>query len=176
MHVHRPHGGGNRWVRIPDASPTAIRLSVRASGAANTAIGLALGVLLGSVANRAVRGRDRAALSLGPDEWLVLAPASDNNLADRAIAAAAQNASVVDVSDRFVDIEVTGPRAAWRLNGFCALDLAPHTFPVGMCTRTLFGKVEVVLWRTASTAFHLEVARSLAPYVQQCLFEVGDMD
>ena len=176
LNAHMPHGGGNTAFTIPDAVPSAIRLIVRAAPAATTAIGLALGVLLGSVPNRAVRGRDRSALWLGPDEWLVLAPASDSTLAERAIAAAVQTASVVDVSDRFIDIEVTGPHAAWRLNRFCALDLAPHAFPVGMCTRTLFGKVEVVLWRTASTAFHLEVARSLAPYVRLCLSEIDDLD
>ena len=152
------------------AAPTTARLIVRAPATGTTSVGLALGVLLGSVPNRAVRARDRAALWLGPDEWLVLAPASDTGLAGRAIAAA-HGASVVDVSDRFETIEVTGPHAAWWINGFCALDLAPHTFPVGMCTRTLFGKVEIVLWRTATTVFHIEVARSLAPYLRQCLDE-----
>jgi sarcosine oxidase subunit alpha len=150
------------------ATPATTRLIVRASPAATTAIGLALGVLLGSVPNRAVRARDRAALWLGPDEWLVLAPGSDAGLADRAIAAA-RGASAVDVTDRFETIEVAGPDAAWRLNGFCALDLAPHTFPVGMCTRTLFGKAEIVLWRTATETFQIEVARSLAPYARLCL-------
>ena len=160
----------------PDVSLAALqpftRLIVRASAAAATAVGLVLSVLLGSVPNRVVRGRDRAALWLGPDEWLVVAPNSDAGLADRAIAATTNRpASVVDVSDRFVGIEIAGPRAAWCLNGFCALDLAPHTFPVGMCTRTLLGKAEVVLWRTAPTSFHIEVARSLAAYVWQCLEE-----
>ncbi len=171
LNAHMPRIGPAVTYGPPDAPPSATRLIVRASPAATTAIGLALGVLLGSVPNRAVRGRDRAALWLGPDEWLVLAPASDSNLAERSIAAAERNASVVDVSDRFETIAVSGPQAAWFLNGFCALDLAPHTFPVGMCTRTLFGKVEIVLWRTAATAFHLETARSLAPYVRQCLEE-----
>ena len=90
----------------------------------------------------------------------------------RATAAAGDRpASIVDVSHRTIGIEISGSRAAWCLNGFCALDLAPHTFPVGMCTRTLFGKAEIVLWRTASTIFHIEVARSFAPYVWQCLEE-----
>ena len=148
------------------------RLNIRSTPAATTQIGLALSVLLGSVPNRAVRGRDRAALWLGPDEWLVIAPESDTALAERAMAAA-KDASVVDVSDRFVGIEIAGPRAAWCLNGFCALDLAPHMFPVGMCTRTLFGKAEIVLWRTATDTFHLEVGRSFAPYVWRCLEEAG---
>ena len=164
VHLPLPVVGNSPPPAVLASAPT--RLAVRAPVEATSAIGLALGVLLGSVPNRAVRGRDRAALWLGPDEWLVLAP---YGLAGAI--AAARNASVVDVSDRFVTIEVTGPHAAWWLNGYCALDLAPHMFPVGMCTRTLFGKAEIVLWRTATTAFQIEVARSLASYARQCLAE-----
>jgi sarcosine oxidase subunit gamma len=40
-----------------------------------------------------------------------------------------------------------------------------------MCTRTLFGKAEIVLWRTAPDAFHIEVWRSFARYVLDCLGE-----
>ena len=80
-------------------------------------------------------------------------------------------ASVVDVSHRTVSIELAGPRAVWCLNAFCALDLDQHVFPIGFCTRTLLGKAEIVLWRTESDAFHIEVARSFAPYVRGCLEE-----
>ena len=175
----------------PDARLSALasftRLNVRAGTSTATVLGLALSVMLGSVPNRAARGRDRAALWLGPDEWLVLAPRTETTPGEttpgkttlgeitpmaRATAAAGDRpASIVDVSHRTIGIEISGSRAAWCLNGFCALDLAPHTFPVGMCTRTLFGKAEIVLWRTASTIFHIEVARSFAPYVWQCLEE-----
>ena len=46
-------------------------------------------------------------------------------------------------------------------------------FPVGMCTRTVLGKAEVVLWRTDAQAFRLEVWRSFAPYVAQFLGEAS---
>ncbi|MGE0418816.1 MAG: sarcosine oxidase subunit alpha family protein [Acetobacteraceae bacterium] len=148
------------------------RLAIGAQGAAATAIGLAAGVLLGSVPCRTVVGRERAALWVGPDEWLVLAPESETGLVARAIDAATEHeASVVDVSHRHASIEIAGPRAAWCLNGFCALDLDLAAFPVGMCTRTLLGKAEIVLWRLGTETFHLEVARSFAPYVWQCLEE-----
>ena len=44
-------------------------------------------------------------------------------------------------------------------------------FPVGMCTRTLFGKAEIVLWRMRADAWRIEVWRSFAPYVLGCLEE-----
>jgi sarcosine oxidase subunit alpha len=170
-------------VTVPVARPSGLvqltvlaatrRLSVRAGSAAGTAIGLALGVLLPTVPCRSVIARDRAALWLGPDEWLILAPESASDLAAVATRAAGDHpASVVDVSHRSRTLEITGPRAVWCLNGFCALDLDIHAFPVGMCTRTVFGKAEVVLWRIAPEVFHLAAGRSFAAYVWGCLEEV----
>ncbi len=154
-------------VRVRQAEP-AIRLMVRADTAAAATIGMAIGVLLGTAPCRAVIVRDRTALWLGPDEWLVLAPETESALTQQALAALG---SVVDVTHAYVGIEVSGPRAAWCINAFNALDLDPHVFPVGACTRTLFGKVEIVLWRAEAELFRIEVARSHAPYVWQCLEE-----
>lgn len=116
--------------------------------------------------NRAVVAGGVASLRLGPDEWLILAPDAGPIFA----AASDHAAAVVDVSHRQVAIEIAGPRAAEVLNGHCALDLGA-AFPPGMCTRTLLGKAEIVLWRTGADEFHLEVGRSFAPYVWQCLEE-----
>ena len=165
--IARPSGA----VRLTALAPTT-RVSVRAVPAAGTAIGLALGVLLPTVPCRAIISRDRAALWLGPDEWLIVAPETASDLA-AAISKASSGhpASVVDVSDRSRVLEIAGPRAAWCLNGFCALDLDIRAFPVGMCTRTLLGSAEITLWRIAPEVFHLDVARSLTPYVWTCLEE-----
>jgi sarcosine oxidase, subunit gamma len=42
-----------------------------------------------------------------------------------------------------------------------------------MCTRTVFGKAEIVLWRPAEQSFRLEVWRSFSPYVAHLLHEVA---
>jgi len=158
-------------VQLIALAPTT-RLSVRAGSAAATAIGLALGVLLPTVPCRSVIARDRAALWLGPDEWLIVAPETVRDLAVQATrAVGSQAASIVDVSHRSRTLEITGNRAAWCLNGFCALDLDQQAFPVGMCTRTLLGRAEVVLWRIAPEVFHVDVPRSFVPYVWACLEE-----
>jgi heterotetrameric sarcosine oxidase gamma subunit len=103
---------------------------------------------------------------------LIVAPETESGLAAQAVRAAGDHpASIVDVSHRSRTLEITGPRAAWCLNAFCALDLDARAFPVGMCTRTLLGKAEVVLWRIAPEVFHLDVARSFVPYVWACLEE-----
>lgn len=156
-------------VRLTVLAPTT-RLAIRAGGPAATGIGLASGVLLPTVPNRSVIARDRAALWLGPDEWLIVAPDDAGDLRAEALKAAAGHpVSVVDVSHATRTIELAGSAAAWCLNAFCALDLDLAAFPVGMCTRTLLGKVPVVLWRVAGDLFHLDVARSYVSYVWDCL-------
>jgi heterotetrameric sarcosine oxidase gamma subunit len=109
---------------------------------------------------RATVSGERALLWLGPDEYLLLAPEGTDS---------PRLSGIVDVSHRDVGIAITGPRAPWVINAFCALDLHHSAFPIGMCTRTVFGKAEVMLWRTAADTFRIEVARSFAPYVWACL-------
>jgi heterotetrameric sarcosine oxidase gamma subunit len=104
---------------------------------------------------------ERSLLWLGPEEFLLLLPAS----------AGRGPAGAIDVSHRDVALTVSGPRAVWVLNAFCALDLHHATFPVGRCTRTLFGKAGILLWRTHVDTFRIDVARSFAPYVWDCLEE-----
>jgi sarcosine oxidase subunit alpha len=147
-------------------------LAVRAGPHAATSIGLGIGVLLPTVPNRSVIARDRAALWLGPDEWLIQAPPGTAALAGQAHRAAEPYpASVVDVSHATRALEIVGPRAAWCLNAFCALDLDLQAFPVGKCTRTVLGKAGIVLWRVAAEVFRIEVPRSWLPYVWACLEE-----
>ena len=131
----------------------------------------ALGVAGGGAINTAVVTGATAALHLGPDEWLVIAP-EGQEMALMA-GAAGRFASTVDVSHRSVGLEVAGPHALDMLSAFVALDLAEAAFPVGMATRTVFGKAEIILWRTGAAAFRIEVWRSFAPYVWQCLGEAG---
>ncbi|MEQ9246023.1 MAG: sarcosine oxidase subunit gamma family protein, partial [Nitratireductor sp.] len=44
-------------------------------------------------------------------------------------------------------------------------DLSPDAFPVGACSRTVFGKAEIILWRTEGDAFRVECWRSFSDYV-----------
>jgi heterotetrameric sarcosine oxidase gamma subunit len=154
-------------ITVARAAP-AIRLNVRADTHAAATVGMALGVLLGSAPCRAVITRQRTALWLGPDEWLVLAPETDQALLQQIVPVPA---SIVDVSHGLAGIDVIGPRAAWCINAFNALDLDPSAFPVTACTRTVFGKAQIVLWRAGADAFRIETARSFAPYVWACLDE-----
>ena len=120
---------------------------------------------------RATVAGERAALWLGPDEWLLLAKEGEAAAIIDALtgALAPLPHSLVDVSHRQTALKVSGEHAALLLNAGCPLDLDRHAFPVGMCTRTLLQKTEIVLWRIAENVFHLEVARSFAPYAWRFL-------
>jgi sarcosine oxidase subunit gamma len=109
------------------------------------------------------------ALWLGPDEWLILS-APEAGLGVRLEAAmGAHPHSLVEVTDRQVGLVVNGAEAEAVLSVGCPLDLDQAAFPMGMCTRTVLSKAEIVLWRTGPQTFHLEVWRSFAAYLRAFL-------
>jgi sarcosine oxidase, subunit gamma len=109
------------------------------------------------------------ALWLGPDEFLLLTPETSACWPLLHTALADLPHACVEVGQRQVAFEVAGEHAAAALNTGCPLDLELAAFPVGHCTRTVFGKAGIILWRTAADRFHLEVWRSFASYVTQML-------
>lgn len=153
----------------------AARFILQGGAAARAAAGRAFGFSLPEQACRAHAADGRAALWLGPDEQLLLGPDADAGSLAADLAAALKDIahSLVDVSHRQVGVSVSGPGASDALNTGCPLDLDPSEFPVGMCTRTLLAKAEVVLWRRSAEEYHLEVPRSFSGYVLGWLRETG---
>jgi sarcosine oxidase subunit gamma len=160
------------WLRL---LPAATRFNFRGNSAAQATAGAAFGLAFPTLACRAAMQTGRAALWLGPDEQLLLAPAEDGVALRAALTAALGTVphSLVDISHRQVALELRGPDGAWLLNAGCPLDLDLAAFPVGMCTRTVFMKAEVVLWRPTAETFQLEVWRSFTDYVVGILNEVA---
>ena len=107
------------------------------------------------------------ALWLGPDEQLLIGPPPEGPAMAQRIESALGPVphALVDVGHRQVAVELRGPFAAAMLNSGCPLDLDLETAPVGFCTRTVFAKAEIVLWRCAEQCFHLQTWRSFLPYV-----------
>ena len=154
----KAHGGANVSI---DAAPEANRISLRAGGTAVAALSKALGVTLPKKPKTSAAKGSRHALWLGPDEWLVIDEKGDP-AADCTSSKAAHSAA--DVSHRNTAILVSGPAAADVLSAGCPQDLSPEAFPVGACSRTVLGKIEVVLYRTGADAFRVECWRSFSEY------------
>ncbi|MGH8320153.1 MAG: sarcosine oxidase subunit gamma [Steroidobacteraceae bacterium] len=151
--------------------PPASRLVLRGGPEVLAAAADALGLPRSETPCRAVRNDGRATLWLGPDERLLLGPADAAQEADGLLQRALSGMphSLVHVSHAQTAFELSGARAAVALNAGCPLDLDPASFPVDMCTRTVFAKAQIVLWRTGPETFRVETARSFAPYVTKIL-------
>ena len=172
LRASSPHIDTTPWMR---PLPASARLILFGDDAAQSAAAEALALPYSTTACRAVTHGARAALWLGPDERLLLAPQAElaTLLATLTTRLAGHAHSLVDISQRQISFELHGPHAGSLLNAQCALDLALESFPVGMCTRTVFAKAEIVLWRKAADCFHVEVWRSFADYLLTLLREVS---
>lgn len=166
-----------RFTWAPPLARFIFRGDPAAEAAARAAFGLDFPEALNRAASKGERGQPggRVALRIGPDEVLLIVPVAEGEAvaAGMAAASAAHPHSLVDISDRHLGFVLEGPCAADILNSGCPLDLGPEAFPVGMATRTLFHKAEIILWRMAPALFRIEVWRSFAPYVEALLQEAA---
>ena len=163
----------SEWLK---AVPPALRFILHGDARARAAAALVWGVAFAEEPCRAVVQSPRATLWLGPDEYLLLGADAES---EHATAQTLENAlrdiphALVNVSHRQFGLELSGSHATTILNGACPLDLDLREFPVGMCTRTVLAKADIVLWRTSDEAFHLEVWRSFSGYVTGLLSEIA---
>jgi len=155
--------------------PPVTRWTLRGRAPVMSAASGPLGLTISDTACRSAANSERAALWMGPDEQLILASAESSDGLGARLRAALTGLphSLVDVSHRQLALEVSGPTAQTVLNAGCPLDLHISAFPIGMCTRTVLGKADIVLWRTGSDSFHVEVWRSFADYVARFLTEAA---
>ena len=161
-------GPGVVLTPLPPRERISLRVSANAFGAVNDALGFDLPQRpKTSATSQAGAGNTRAALWIGPDEWLVLGPdaSTDDELSMMSPLAAIDGASAVDVSHRNLAVGVEGPAAEAVIAAGCPQDVRLESFPVGACSRTVLSKAEIVLWRTGETRFEIECWRSFAEYV-----------
>jgi sarcosine oxidase subunit gamma len=156
-------------------APAAARIVFRGDEAARARCSAAFGVDLPARLGPAGEGDGRAVLWLGPDEWLLIAERAESGPLGSELEAQLRETphSLVAVSDRQIGLLVGGANASRALSAGCPLDLRPTAFPLGMATRTIFDKAEIVLWRRGAEAFHVEVWRSFAPYLVAALTEAA---
>jgi sarcosine oxidase subunit gamma len=81
---------------------------------------------------------------------------------DAAAALLAAGQRLVDQSDYWVALSLTGPRAAEALARHWKPDLDPAVFPPGHATRSTLGPIACILLRDGPEAFRLFLPRSFA--------------
>jgi sarcosine oxidase subunit gamma len=160
--------GGSAAVRLTPA-PAASRVALRAPVESLKALSSALGVTIPTAPKTSGRNEGRSALWLGPDEWLVIDEGGAELMTPLAKTGVLHSAT--DVSHRNVAIIVSGPGVEATISAGCSQELSLEAFPVGACSRTIFGKAEIVLFRTEDDTFRVECWRSFADYVFGLLAE-----
>jgi sarcosine oxidase, subunit gamma len=162
-----PETRGACWHTMPPCSRFALRVELAEAARALAMNADATALPLAVTPCRSNERGAWAALWLGPDEQLLLGPRDGAEACAARVALALQAVphSLVDISHRQGAIELAGPYAADLINSGCPLDLGLAAFPVGACTRTVFARSDVVLWRRGRQEFRLEVWRSFLPYV-----------
>ena len=151
------------------------RYSFRGDKDAAALASKAFGVTLPIAINKAETNGTRTAISLGPDEWLLIAEdgVAESLAAEIGKALGTHFHSLVDISHRNAGFDVSGAAAETVLASGNPLDLHLSTFPSGMATRTIFSKAEIVLWRKSTDTFHVELWRSFVPFVWGLLEEAA---
>jgi sarcosine oxidase subunit gamma len=125
--------------------------------------------------NAAWEDGPRAALWLGPDEWLILGPPGDGAaiVSELRAALAGVHHSAVDVGANRVALEISGPRSKEVLSKGCSLDLdARGGWTPGRCAQTLLARVPVILQERAETTGIL-VRPSFADYLVDWLIDAA---
>lgn len=129
------------WLRLAELPPrTQLSLRLDPASPARQVIEATLGLALPLQPNTTTCSGQLRVVWLGPDEWLLLAPATD-----LATGLAGAAPSLVDVSAAGTIVEVSGRAARTVLAHGCVLDLHPRVFPTGRCAQTRLALAGVVL-------------------------------
>jgi sarcosine oxidase, subunit gamma len=167
--------GGGLTVR---ERPFDIHLSLRMEPLSAAAVEACLGTRVPREPGTFAAGAATIA-SLGPDEWLVIAPPGAGLETELRATLTGSRDAVVDVSDQRTTFELSGPRARDVLATGCSIDLHPTVFGPGRCAETLLARAGVILLAVDDApTFHLLARRSYAAYVTawllDAMIELGD--
>jgi heterotetrameric sarcosine oxidase gamma subunit len=113
-------------------------------------------------------------LWLGPDRWLIVRPAENENLASELVARLPSEAAAVVESGagRCVFI-VSGPRARDVLAKLLPLDLSAAQFPVGSCAQSAMAHIGVLVCVEGEDVFEIFVYRGFGRYFWEILCDAS---
>ncbi|WP_018698910.1 sarcosine oxidase subunit gamma [Amorphus coralli] len=161
--------------------PFLSKLIVRCqAGRDATAVEAVTGVALPTTACTSATAGERSLLWLGPDEWMLVAPDGEAAALETDLRAAltGPHTQVVDVSDYYTVITLTGARGRDVLARLVTIDLHPRHFAKGRVVGTLAGAVNLLVWLrdesdAAGPVFDVIVRASMADHVWCLMAEAG---
>ena len=127
-----------------------------------------LGVEAPTEANTVIDAGDNRIYWLGPDEWLIVTPAGQQDSLRRDLQKALEGvfSSVVDNSSGLTMIHVTGENASALLATDCPFDLHPREFEPGQCAQTRLARAGMTISPLAgASGFEIIIRRSFADYL-----------
>lgn len=146
----------------------------------NSALNSVLGVELPSTPNTTVASGDIRIFWHRERMWIVTCPPAKHFDVFEQIEHALKNldSSVVDVSDNFTILRLSGEKARDTLRKGCTLDLHPREFPVGSMAWTNIAHADVCLHYYEDTDaghpdYALHVRTSFAEYLLRWLHDAG---
>jgi sarcosine oxidase subunit gamma len=155
-------------------------LRVDPQGAAEP-IRTALGMSLPVEALTSATAGETSILWMGPDEWMLVTPADQAapQSAKAREALAGLHHQLVDVSDYYTVIDISGAKARELLMKLTTLDLHSRAFRAGMVTGSVFGRANAMIWQIiddkepGGPLFRLFIRWSMADYLWCALAEAG---
>ena len=168
--------GAADGVALAEREPRArfeLRLDPAADGAVDAARA-ALGVAPPRAPNTAVTANGVTVLWLGPDQWLVTAPACAGETVERALRAALDGwrHALTDVGAMYTVLALSGARAREVLMKGCRLDLHPRSFGPGACAQTTLARAQAILHQTDDRpTYEIAVRNSFAVYLATWLLD-----
>ncbi len=154
--------------------PRRVALTLRGDGedaAFLDAVGRALGTAPPLTANTVASLEDVVILWLGPDEWLVNAPAAREDALQALRSALGDlHHAVADVTESRTVLRLSGASARDLLAQGCSLDFHPSVFQPGMCAGSHLALTHVTIHQIAEDpVYEIHVHRSFADYLWRWL-------
>ncbi|MDF1793572.1 MAG: sarcosine oxidase subunit gamma family protein [Thalassobaculaceae bacterium] len=171
--VGGPHHAG---VALREAAGLSL---INLRGDADTAFGghieKTLGVALPTSPNTTSTVDGVSLIWLGPDEWLAVCDDNDSAAlcAKLEDATAKLHHAVVDLSDNYAVIELSGRSARWILAKGWPQDLHPAVFTPGQCSQGMLAHAQIILHCAGEDAFRLFVRPSFAAYLWDWLVDAS---
>lgn len=144
-----------------------INLRGNPDGSFSSAVSHALNVALPTRINSKQGAGDICIYCLGPNEWLIYCNISQvQKLMQRLRDALTdKHHSLVDVSDYYTVLELSGKDAEHVLRAGSPLDIDNSVFPVNSVAQTRFGHASILLDKVAADTFHIQIRWSYTEYL-----------